>query len=488
MTRELSTRVRHGLPAHHAVERPFVWSRDLAAGLVFVTVAMAPLPLGSVSPVAVASFSVLAGLALFGFVIWAPSLPSPGIVAAGIAALVAAYAIVAVLQMIPRMPGDVLAHPIWGEAGRLIEPAPQASTSIARDQPLLAVGPPLLTMMMFICGYFCGADDHLARRLMQVVAWAGLGYAVLGILWFAVDPTMVLWREKLAYKSSLTGTFANRNAAAVYFGSCAVLWLLLFFQKLDQPGESRRSRRRRRRRRSFREKFRHAIVPFICFLLCLMAALLTGSRAGVGCTFLGLFVAYVLSFTNTISRRTRRWLMLGGALFVALIIYQIAGSSVGERLQAEGTSGGGRMAALQSCWTMIAQFPWLGTGLGTFVWSFAAYRSPDISGWGVWDKAHNILVEIAVEGGVPLAGVVLLSWLAAVAILARAAIRTSRPAIEVLAAVSVCVIALLHSLVDFSMQIPAYSVTVTVLVGLGIAKALKGAEAQPPPVNPDPIG
>lgn len=475
------------MPWHHGVERSFVWSRDLAAWLVFLTVALVPLPLGSVSPVAIASFSILAGLALFGFLIWAPSLPSPGLVAVAVIAVIAAYATVVILQTIPRAPGDVLAHPIWAEAGKLIEPGPGASASIARDQALLAIGPPLLTVLIFLCGYFCGADDHLARRLMLAIAWAGVGYAILGILWFAIDPTMVLWREKLAYKSSLTGTFTNRNTAAVYFGSCAVLWLLLFFQKLERPKESRRSRRRRRHR-TFREKFRGAMLPFGCFVTCLVATLFTGSRAGVGCTALGLFTAYALSFTKTISRRTRRWLIIGGAFFVALIIYQIAGSSVGERLQIEGAGGGGRLAVLRSCWTMIAQFPWLGTGLGTFVWSFAAYRSPDISGWGIWDKAHNVLVEIAVEGGLPLAAIVLVVWLAAIAVLTRSAIKATRPATEVLAAISVCVIALLHSLVDFSMQIPAYSVTVVALVGVGVARALKGGSIEPPVVNPDLTG
>lgn len=472
---------------HHAVEKSFVWSRDLAAWLVFVIIATVPLPLGSVSPVAIASFAILAGLALFGFLIWAPPLPSPAVVAVAVIAVVVAYATVVILQTIPRAPGDVLAHPIWGEAGKLIEPSPQASASIARDQALRAIGAPLLTVLIFVCGYFCGTDDRLARQLLQVIAWAGVGYAVLGILWFAVDPTMVLWREKLAYKSSLTGTFTNRNAAAVYFGSCAVLWLLLFFQKLDQRKESRRSRRRRRRGTS-RANFRKAMLPFGCFVMCVLAVLLTGSRAGVGCTALGLFVAYALSFNKTISRRSRRWLTIGGVLFVALVIYQIAGSSVGERLQIEGASGGGRLAVLRSCWTMIAQFPWLGTGLGTFVWSFAAYRSPDISGWGIWDKAHNVLVEIAVEGGLPLAAVVLVVWLAAIAILARSAIRTARPAIEVLAAISVCAIALSHSLVDFSMQIPAYSVTVVALTGVGIARALKGGDNKPPVVNLAPTG
>ena len=53
---------------------------------------------------------------------------------------------------------------------------------------------------------------------------------------------------------------------------------------------------------------------------------------------------------------------------------------------------------------MIADHPWFGTGLGTFVWSFPAYRSANISLWGVWDLAHSTPLELAADLGLPLAG------------------------------------------------------------------------------------
>jgi O-antigen ligase len=131
---------------------------------------------------------------------------------------------------------------------------------------------------------------------------------------------------------------------------------------------------------------------------------------------------------------------------------------------------------------MIADRPVIGTGLGTFRWSFSAYRSGEISGWGVYDKAHNVLLEIAAEGGVLLAGLVFLVWVLAIGILLMATRRPRMPALSI-AALSIATIAILHSLVDFSMQIPAYSITVVAIVGAGLAQALQPHQTDPGPVK-----
>lgn len=53
-----------------------------------------------------------------------------------------------------------------------------------------------------------------------------------------------------------------------------------------------------------------------------------------------------------------------------------------------------------------------------------------------------------------LAAAVLIAWIAAIALLVRALRKAEKPSDSIIAALGVCVIALLHSLVDFSLQIP----------------------------------
>ena len=71
---------------------------------------------------------------------------------------------------------------------------------------------------------------------------------------------------------------------------------------------------------------------------------------------------------------------------------------------------------------MIADHPWFGTGQGTFAYAFPAYRSPNVSMWGVWDIAHNTLLEIAADMGVPIAALVVVAWIVIFAVLIRGAV------------------------------------------------------------------
>jgi O-antigen ligase len=457
--------------------RSTAWISEVPSTLIFTIIVVAPFPFASVAPAAVSILCACAGLAIIGIALQRPALPSPAVFTSIILLLVTAYSIVLYLQVVPRQPADHLVNPIWAEASRLIGTPLEAGVSVVRDQPFFAVGTPLLTLMMFVGGYFCGADDELSRRLIRVTAWAGGIYAVYAIGSYAIEPTMVLWREKDAYTSNLTGTFTNRNAAAVYFGSISTLWLIIFFRRL----ELKKSRRSRRNRTSS-QRYQLAI-PVVFFLITLFATLLTGSRAGAACSAAGLLVAFVITFRRNIPTRYRRIALLGAAAFSVAMIYQVFNSSIGDRLQSEGLAGGGRSTVMASVLRMIADTPVLGTGLGTFRWSFSAYRSGNISGWGIYDKAHNVMLEIAAEGGIPLAAIILLVWAIAVGIMLLSTrqphvLSTRQPHVPalVIGGLSVATVASLHSLVDFSMQIPGYAVNVATIVGAGVSRALRHNE------------
>ena len=95
-------------------------------------------------------------------------------------------------------------------------------------------------MLAVICSFIVCIDRTRARQLILVIAWSGVAYALYGMAAYLIDPTHLLWLEKRAYRDVLTSTFVNRNTAAVYFGSCAVLWLLILSQELRRrlpPGQ-----------------------------------------------------------------------------------------------------------------------------------------------------------------------------------------------------------------------------------------------------------
>jgi O-antigen ligase len=104
---------------------------------------------------------------------------------------------------------------------------------------------------------------------------------------------------------------------------------------------------------------------------------------------------------------------------------------------------------------------------------FPAFRDSDLWTWGVWDYAHSTLLEIAFEMGIPVAAMIAIAALASVFILMWAAATTSdKVDRRVLAAIAgITSLSYLHSLIDFSLQIPGYFVVFGILLGCGLAKA-----------------
>ena len=150
-----------------------------------------------------------------------------------------------------------------------------------------------------------------------------------------------------------------------------------------------------------------------------------------------------------------------------------------------GLSDAGRLSAYRSTLKIIADNPWFGTGLGTFAFSFPAYRSDDISMRGVWDIAHNTHLEFASEMGIPLTLVIAIAWVGALVVLSFGLTGQRRNMIAPLSSFAVSLIALLHSSIDFSLQIAGYSIVVFALLGLGLSQAIRGdnraASAHEPP-------
>ena len=207
------------------------WPERIAAWLLFAAVALAPLPFGSSQSIAIAFWCIVLGASL----VFAPvrSLGAGQLALAGVAGVVvAAYALVLHEQLAehPWLPGAI-PHPIWRETEKALGVPLVPLVSIARTQPWLELGRPLVCMLAISCGFLVGADAGRARQLIKIIAWSGAAYAAYGILAHLFDPAHILWRDKEAYLNSVTGTFINRNTAGAYFGSCAVVWSLLLWER-----------------------------------------------------------------------------------------------------------------------------------------------------------------------------------------------------------------------------------------------------------------
>jgi O-antigen ligase len=199
--------------------------------------------------------------------------------------------------------------------------------------------------------------------------------------------------------------------------------------------------------------------------------MLTGSRAGAVVSLAGIFAAVLLLLRRELRSRHRvLWIGLPIAAGTWLG-YLVLGGQVRERLGEAGVSGGGRWETYVSTVHMIFDHPLVGTGLGTFAYIFPRYRSGDVSIWGIWDRAHNTLLELTAELGIPLAVVVTVGWILALLFMSRGALRRRRGAIFPIAGLICSSIAIIHSMLDFSLQIPGFSITAMALMGMGLAQS-----------------
>jgi O-antigen ligase len=398
---------------------------------------------------------------------------------AGIAGIVACWAFVLHEQLADH-PWIAHPNPIWARASELLKTELTPSVSVIRGEPFYALGAPLANVLALALGLIVGADREGADRVLKAMAWAGVGYAIYGIGNLLLFPAAFLWRERTADLASLTATFVNRNTAAAYFGSCAVVWLVLAMARVRGRLPAGPIEWKKLGRNVYPEGRgdTQIIVRFVMFFICLSAMFMTGSRGGVLSSLFAMVVAAVIFFRSDLPRVASLLIVTAGFAAMALGLLQILGGNVQARIDAGGLVEQGRLEAYRSTLRIIADYPWFGTGLGTFAAVFPPYRSASISIVGIWDLAHSTPLELAAEVGVPLALVTAIGWIVALLVLMRGTRRSRRETIVPHAALAVSLIALLHSSIDFSLQVAGYAIVVFAVAGIGLAQSVSSAASR----------
>lgn len=288
----------------------------------------------------------------------------------------------------------------------------------------------LLAGRVFQCG-------EPRRRFVRAAAVAGVAFAAWGVGQRLLSPGRV-------YGISVAGavpfsSFFNRNHYAAF--AEIVLPAALYLCLMGRRG---------------RERSGWAVVSG----LIMASVLLAGSRAG---TILIVIEALTVWWAVWRSRRASP----GGVALVALAALAatllVGGEVVAARfVEAEPLRHRKQIAA--SAVRMWAERPWTGFGLGTFETTYPAYATFDAA--RRVDHAHNDWVEWLAEGGaVPVAALV-----AVFGYSLRMALRRpwgiGAPAV------------LLHSLVDFPMQIPAVALGAAVTFGAISARTLSTFDSE----------
>ena len=234
-------------------------------------------------------------------------------------------------------------------------------------------------------------------------------------------------------------------------------------------------------------------------VLLVFAIELTASRTGaVGLLLLLLWGA----FDRRLSPATRGLLVLtpvlyagayGAMAWVGELSHLAIGASARladggglSDLTAGGSSPNSRLNIARNTWALIVAQPLLGVGFGefNFAWSITAFPGRPTA---FFDHTHSLPLQLAVELGLPLAGLVLLLLLTALVQAWRRTSRASGDAATAARASLVLVLLIgLHSLVEYPLWYAYFLLPAALAWGFALGTPAVDAWLDQPAVRPGP--
>jgi O-antigen ligase len=468
---------RTGFLAEITQQRQFLNIILVAFSLLLLFV---PLPLGSNRMWAASLVSVWLNLLLF--VLLATWMAQPKLIESpftpavrGAAAILLVVVAWIILQTSWLVPND-WQHPLWQEAQRLLinqgllkNPPLQGSIVLDASATNFYLVRFLSYAASFWIALLLGQDGRRAHILLGVIIVAELLYASYGFAIEISGTNKVLWFDKRSYIDNMTSTFFNRNSYAAYAGlgllsSCA--YVFYRWRKVWRDSSMHFFWRDFLTTLASKEIY-WLLLPVTMFT----ALVLSASRAGFASCMVGISVLILGLAINKHMPIIRVLAVVLGFIALGIGALMIGGNTLVERLNANMVNEDFemRLGVYKLTWEAIKANPWLGYGLGNFDTAFRMFRDPTVVGW--FQEAHNEYLEMMMDLGIPMA----MLWLSAIGLLIwrclHGMVKRRKDGIFPVLALAATTQEGLHSVLDFSLQIPAVAITYAALLGLGVAQS-----------------
>ena len=497
------------------IDRIVFWG--LCAVLVFL-----PLPIGSVEEWSVFVFEA-ATIGLFVlyiggrlFVGRKPNRPAMDFEgeSAGLAgrmprfskALIGIFLGLSVLQIVP-LPASVVsvlsprAYAIYAGLVRDAVIAPSSWLTLS-----LSPSATLAELILIVCyglfGYLVLRTVRSRGRaevLVVVILASALFQSFYGMAETFSGHEMILGRPKRYNLGSVTGTFVNRNHFAGFLEMAFPLSLGYLLVKARYFAMEKGLSLRRRILWFGQESLQWTLLLGLVPVFIGVGLIFSKSRSGI----MVLAVTAVLAIVAAASwrefsdangegrgladdsrRRSGRMVRLVLMVVLAAAVWIGVGPVI-RRFSEVDISAENRRTFYANTIRMIGDFPWSGTGKGTYVNAYAMYEKVD-------DHlrlsfAHNDYLEFASENGIVgggaliLAGIGLVFWLASMWRRRRSSFAKGIGLGAILGVTAL----LLHGFTDFNLQITANAVYFTTLAMLGVAVLRKNGDTYLRTVSPD---
>jgi len=363
---------------------------------------------------------------------------------------------------------DSWGHPLWQLTAQALETDIPAKISLAPEQTITAIMRLLSYGLVFLLAqYYCQKPDN-AEKLFNWLAISGFIYASYGLIIFLGDFNKILWFDKWTYQKDVTSTIINRNSYATYAGLsllCLIPNILRQFKSSATYGLNSNYGK---------QLFIEAVItrawlPILMFITIGTALFLSHSRGGFLSTTLAIICLFILlSLSKKLHSRALSYASIA-LIVIAISVFSISSDRLMERMGQISVEKSERPKVYASTLNGIENNPYLGFGYGTYESSFRLYRTKDIR--GNYDKAHNTYLENIFELGIPAASALFLSILLIALKCLKGIWSRQRNWIYPAIGFSSTVLVAAHSVVDFSLQIPAVAATYAAILGAGFSQS-----------------
>jgi O-antigen ligase len=356
-------------------------------------------------------------------------------------------------------------HPAWSEVAGLLDGTGRMAIDPVEGWHVLmrlATYP-----MLFWIAFRAGVRPERVRAYIGAVAIWSAGLAIYGIVTMNMRSNPIL-EGVTSQRHDVLASFVNSNAYAFYAGIGVMANIAALMFAFDGAGGGGRARRLRL---GLEALLSGGWIFLVGAGIAAAAMTLTGSRAGVGASLGGILTFTLIMLVRREGKGLGAAQIAAVAAFLLIAVYALA-SGLFRVLDKAASTGAAeeRFHVYPRIVEAIAERPLLGAGPGGFSDVFRAWV-PVEAATGDWLRAHNSFLENAFEFGIPAA---LAFYLALFLILRRTwrGAMTRRRMIAVPAfAVSIGVAGGLHSMVDFSLQMPATAALFAMCLGLGFAQS-----------------
>ena len=445
--------------------RPFI--NTVSMWVVASVIMLTPLVLGGNRPLVwpIVLFVIGTMLAVKSLLLWKLDLtPAASVVSFGLEiALISVFLAFNAVQILPL--GDLSDLDRFG--------LPTGYTlSVAPTETILAL---ITWLNVFLLAYLVlqfTRNEQRSIRFLTIIFWIVVIHAALGFVLFHEFDDSTLFGPKWTYLGSMTGAFVNRNTFATFLASGAVVGTALILRDIRGLAGSQKSAM----------NFRSIIFKTLGLVLIIAVLFGTGSRMGFFVGIVGVLLTFFLILPKQMS--------IGGASLKGVLVVTLCVMAMGlilwgygnltvERLGSIDRDADVRLALYQQTWTMIKDRPWTGFGGGTFELAFPLFHQPDVSVDLLWQKAHNSYLGTWADYGVLFGS---LPWLVLLLLLVKLALSFwQRPSPDYAAAAGIVVgiVAMMHALVDFSLEIHGYALLFIAVMATAAARLASGQRSAP---------